>query len=380
MIFHPQHRSGESGARTGRLLTPHGVVDTPVFMPVGTAATVKAMTPENLREAGAQMILGNAYHLYLRPGEEVITQGGGLHEFMSWRGPLLTDSGGFQVFSLSSLRTIDDDGVTFRSHIDGSEHRFTPERVIEIQRNLGADVIMPLDHCPALPADRKVLEESVRRTTAWAGRSRAAGASRDQALFGIVQGGTEVDLRRRHLAEITSLDFDGYALGGLSVGESREALYRVIDAIAGEMPAGRPRYLMGVGSPDIIIEAVRCGMDMFDSVHPTRIARHGTVLTSRGSLTVRNAEYARDFRPLDPDCDCYVCRSFTRAYIRHLLKADELLAYHLTTRHNLHFMSRFMRSIRRAVRQDAFMQYRRQFWRQFYRCEPPTPSGAQTDC
>ncbi len=371
MIFVSEHSSGDSRARTGRLITPHGRVNTPVFMPVGTMATVKGMTPDDLREVGVEILLGNTYHLYLRPGDELIARAGGLHRFMGWRGPLLTDSGGFQVFSLSSLRSIDDDGVTFKSHIDGSEHRFTPERVMKIQRNLGADIIMPLDHCPALPADRATLEDSMRRTTAWAERSRAIGAGTGQAMFGIVQGGSDVDLRLRHLSDITSLDFDGYALGGLSVGETKEDLYRVIEAAAGQMPADRPRYLMGVGTPDIIIEAVRYGIDMFDSVHPTRIARHGTVLTSRGSRTVRNAEYAEDVRPLDPACHCHVCRNFTRAYIRHLIKADEILAYHLTTRHNLHFMGELMARLRRAAQQDALMQYRRQFWREFYGCEPP---------
>lgn len=371
LIYNTQHTSGDSSARTGRFVTPHGPVETPVFMPVGTMATVKAMTPENLREVGTQILLSNTYHLYQRPGDELISRAGGLHSFINWRGPLLTDSGGFQVFSLSARCTIDDDGVTFRSHIDGSEHRFTPERVMEIQRNLGADIVMPLDHCPALPADRETLEASLRRTTAWAERCRSAGTGGGQALFGIVQGGTDVALRRRHLGEIASLDFDGYALGGLSVGEPKEDLYRVIEATAGKMPADRPRYIMGVGSPDIIIEAVRHGIDMFDSVYPTRMARHGTVLTARGTRTIRNAEYAEDQRPLDPGCDCYSCRNYTRGYIRHLIKADEILAYHLTTYHNLHFMGELMAQLRRAAEQDAFMQYRRQFWRQFYGCEPP---------
>ena len=371
LIYSTQHTSADSHARTGRFVTPHGPVETPVFMPVGTMATVKAMTPEHLREVGTQILLGNTYHLYLRPGDELIRQAGGLHAFMNWSGPLLTDSGGFQVFSLSARCTIDDDGVTFKSHIDGSEHRFTPERVMEIQRNLGADIVMPLDHCPALPADLPTLEASLRRTTAWAERCLSAGTGGGQALFGIVQGGTDVSLRHRHLQEIASLDFDGYALGGLSVGEPKEDLYRVIEATAPEMPADRPRYIMGVGSPDIIIEAVRHGIDMFDSVYPTRMARHGTVLTSRGTRTIRNATYARDQRPLDPGCDCYSCRNYTRGYIRHLVKADEILAYHLTTYHNLHFMGELMRQLRRAVEQDAFMPYRRQFWRQFYGCEPP---------
>ncbi len=371
MLFSVLHRCDETEARTGRIMTRHGPAETPAFMPVGTNATVKAMPPADLERLGASIVLGNTYHLYLRPGDDLIASAGGLHSFMSWPGPILTDSGGFQVFSLSSLRRVDDDGITFRSHIDGSEHRFTPERVMEIQRNLGADILMCLDQCPALPAGRDEMLRAIGRTTAWAERCRAAGTRSHQSLFGIVQGGTDVDLRLDHLRELTSLDLPGYALGGLSVGESKEDMYRVLREVAPHMPEDRPRYLMGVGSPDAIIEAVRRGVDMLDSVYPTRIARHGTVLTSYGSVPVRNAAYARDFRPLDERCFCHVCRNFSRAYLRHLIKAEELLAHYLTTYHNLHFLLQMMREIREAVHQGTFLSWREDFWHRFYRCAPP---------
>lgn len=371
MLFDVEHCCSETEARTGRVLSHHGATETPVFMPVGTNASVKAMPPAALGQIGARIVLSNTYHLYLRPGDELIASAGGLHRFMDWSGPILTDSGGFQVFSLSSLRRVDDEGITFRSHIDGSEHRFTPERVMQIQRNLGADFVMCLDQCPALPAERDELLRALDRTTAWAERCRGAEISSHQALFGIVQGGTDVQLRLRHLKDITSLDFSGYALGGLSVGEPKEDMYRVLRATVPHMPVERPRYLMGVGSPDAIIEAVRWGIDMLDSVYPTRIARHGTILTAEGSIPVRNAAYAEDFRPLDERCTCYVCRNFSRAYLRHLIKADELLAYYLATYHNLCFLIEMMEELRGAIREGRFLSWREQFWQRFYGCEPP---------
>ncbi len=366
-----QSDSDRNISRVGELLVRHGSVNTPTFMPVGTNATVKGLSPRDLREIGVEMILANTYHLYLRPGVQTVAGAGGLHGFTAWNGPILTDSGGFQVFSLSDLRTIDDQGVTFRSHIDGSEHLFTPERVMELQRCLGADIVMCLDHCPPLPADRRTLLQALRRTTSWAGRCRAAGVRRGQSLFGIIQGGVDVQLRRQHVEELVPLDFDGYAVGGLSVGEDKGDMYRVLENVTHLLPSDRPRYLMGVGSPDAIIEGVRWGVDMFDSVYPTRIARHGTILTTGGNLTVRNAEYAEDFSPLDEACGCEVCRQFTRSYVRHLIKADELLAHHLTTYHNVHFVMQLMRDIRRAVRGGFFMEWRTDFWQRFYGCDPP---------
>lgn len=372
LIFSVETQPGsDHDARVGQLLLRHGSVDTPVFMPVGTNATVKGLSPRDLRDIGVQMILANTYHLYLRPGVQVVAGAGGLHSFTGWPGPMLTDSGGFQVFSLSDLRTIDDQGVTFRSHIDGSEHLFTPERVMEIQRRLGADIVMCLDHCPSLPADRRTLLQALRRTTDWARRCKAAGVRRGQSLFGIIQGGIDVQLRKRHVEELVPVDFDGYAVGGLSVGEDKEDMYRVLERVTHLIPPDKPRYLMGVGSPDAVIEGVRWGIDMFDSVHPTRIARHGTVMTAQGPITVRNAEYSKDLRPIDEGCQCEVCRQFTRSYVRHLIKADELLAHHLTTYHNVHFMMQLMRDIRRSIKDGSFLEWRRDFWWRFYGCDPP---------
>ncbi len=371
LLFRARDASSDHGARRGRMITPHGVVETPAFMPVGTAGTVKAVDPGDLVRVGVQMILANTYHLHLRPGEEVVERVGGLHAFTGWGGPMLTDSGGFQVFSLSSLRTVDDGGVTFNSHIDGAELRLTPESAVAIQERLGADVIMPLDQCPPLPSTAADLREAVGRTTLWAERSLAARTRSDQALFGIVQGGLDVDLRRSHLSDLTSLGFDGYALGGLSVGEPLEEMYRVLRSVVPGMPGGQPRYLMGVGSPDAMIEAVASGIDLFDSVYPTRMARHGTVMTTRGPLTVRNATYARDPRPLDPACPCSTCSRFSRAYIRHLIKSREILGYQLTTIHNLTFVARLMADIRRSISEDRFGAFRAEFWDRYYGEAPP---------
>lgn len=338
----------DGAARLGRLYTPHGVVDTPVFMPVGTQGTVKAMTPEELRALGAQMILGNTYHLYLRPGETIIREAGGLHQFIHWDGPILTDSGGYQVFSLAPLRRLTAEGVIFRSHLDGSEHLFTPEKVVTLQEALGSDIAMVLDECPPYPASRAEVAAAVARTTAWAARSLAAQTAA-QALFGIVQGGVYRDLREQSARELVALDFPGYAIGGLSVGEPKELMYQVLDWTVPLLPPEKPRYLMGVGHPDDIIEAVARGVDMFDCVLPTRLGRHGGALTPFGRLNIRNACYARDFGPLVPGCDCYACRNYSRAYLHHLVRAGEILGLRLLTTHNLHFLLKLTTEIRAAI-------------------------------
>lgn len=352
-------RSGN--ARRGRLRLPHGTVETPVFMPVGTQATVKAMDPDELKELGATIILSNTYHLYLRPGEEIIREAGGLHSFMNWDRPILTDSGGFQVMSLSSLRKIEEQGVWFRSHHDGSKHLFTPERVVEIQETLGSDIMMVLDECPPYPADYDYVKQSLERTTRWAARCKKAQTRSDLSLFGIVQGGMYADLRTESAKQIVDLDFPGYAIGGLSVGEPLELMYEMLEHTTPLLPDERPRYLMGVGSPNELFVAVASGVDMFDCVLPTRQARHGKVFTRAGEINMRNARYAKDFGPIDPECSCRVCRDFTRAYIRHLLRANEILGVRLTTWHNLHFLLNLMDEMREAIEQDRFAA----FWREF---------------
>ncbi|MEG6522183.1 tRNA guanosine(34) transglycosylase Tgt [Desulfotomaculum sp. 1211_IL3151] len=352
-------------ARLGELTTPHGVVETPIFMPVGTQATVKTMTPEEVKQTGGRLILSNTYHLYLRPGHDLIKEAGGLHQFMNWDGPILTDSGGFQVFSLGPLRTITEDGVEFRSHIDGSKHFFTPEKVMEIEQALGADIAMAFDECAPYPCDKEYAVAALERTTRWAERCKKAHTRKDQALFGIVQGGVFTDLRERSARELIALDFPGYGIGGLSVGEPKELMYEVLDNLMPIMPEDKPRYLMGVGSPDCLIEGVVRGIDMFDCVLPTRIARNGTVFTRNGKLTVRNAEYARDFSPMDKHCNCYACQNYSRAYIRHLIKADEILGIRLTTIHNLHFLQDLMENIRQAIREDRLLAYREEFLKVF---------------
>ncbi|WP_183108676.1 tRNA guanosine(34) transglycosylase Tgt [Thermohalobacter berrensis] len=359
-------KSNECNARLGRLHTPHGIVETPIFMPVGTKATVKTMTPEELKEIGAQIILSNTYHLYLRPGHDLVEEAGGLHKFMNWDKPILTDSGGFQVFSLGDLRKITEEGVEFRSHLDGSKHFISPEKSIEIQNSLGADIIMAFDECPPYPSDRDYVKKSLERTTRWAKRCKDAHKNPEtQALFGIVQGGMYKDLREQSAKEIIDLDFPGYAIGGLSVGEPKEIMYEVLDYTAPLLPEDKPRYLMGVGSPNYLFEGVIRGIDMFDCVLPTRIARNGTVLTSHGRLVVRNAEYARDFSPLDPECDCYACKNYTRAYIRHLFKANEILAARLATIHNLYFLLKLMENIRKAIKEDRLLEYREEFYKKY---------------
>jgi len=351
-------------ARLGVLHTPHGDVHTPVFCPVGTQATVKALSPRDLHEAGATMILANTYHLYLRPGADRIARLGGLHRFMAWDGPILTDSGGYQVFSLRDLRRVDDDGVTFRSHIDGSQHRFTPEKVVGLQEQLGSDIAMVLDEC-AVPDDYAYNVEALRRTHLWAERSIAAHRRRDQALFGIVQGGIFPDLRAESVRTLASMDFPGYAIGGLSVGESKEDTHAILDVVTPMLPADRPRYLMGVGSPEDLFEGVARGIDIFDCVLATRLARNGAVLTRDGRLNMRNAAYAEDPRPIEEGCTCYTCQHFSRAYLRHLIVAGEILGLHLNTVHNVHFMVTLMDDIRRAIGEGRFEALREAFQRRY---------------
>ena len=356
----------QSGARLGRLHTPHGVIETPIFMPVGTQATVKAMTPEELKEIGAQIILSNTYHLYLRPGEKLVEKAGGLHGFMNWDRPILTDSGGFQVFSLSDLRNITEEGVTFRSHLDGSKHFISPEKAIEIENALGADIIMAFDECTPYEADYDYTKKSMERTLRWAERCKNAHKKPDkQALFGIVQGGMFKDLREISAIETVKMDFPGYAVGGLSIGEPKEIMYQVLDWTVPFLPENKPRYLMGVGSPDALLEGVIRGIDMFDCVLPTRIARNGTVFTSKGKVVIKNAEYAEDFSPLDDECDCYTCKNYSRAYIRHLFKAKEILAARLATIHNLRFLLRLMEDIRRAIMEDSLLDFKEEFFRKY---------------
>ncbi len=358
--FRIEARDDDSAARAGVFVTPHGDIPTPVFAPVGTQATVKTLSPEELRAVGAKLILANTYHLYLRPGHELIREFGGLHEFMGWQGPMLTDSGGFQVFSLSALRKVDDDGVTFRSHIDGSVHRFTPEKVIEVEEALGADIAMTLDECPP-PKDRAYNEQALRRTHLWAARCRESHTREDQALFGIVQGGIFPDLREQSARFITSLDFPGYAIGGLSVGETKEEMYATLDVTVPMLPEGKPRYLMGVGTPEDILESVERGVDFFDCVFPTRVARNGALLTSHGRINIRNARFARDPNPIEPGCTCYTCQHYSRAYLRHLFVAKETLGLRLATIHNLHFMEKLMADIRKHIKDGTFVEFKRSF-------------------
>ena len=352
---------GDGAARTGRLTTAHGDIETPVFMPVGTQGTVKSLCPTDLHDLGAQIILGNTYHLYLRPGDELVARLGGLHRFMGWDGPILTDSGGFQVFSLSGLRQITEEGVTFSSHIDGSKHLFSPEKVISIQRNLGSDIMMVLDECVPFGADRAYTEKSLALTTRWAARCRKAQPSGDrgQLLFGIVQGGFFKDLRAESARQLIDLDFEGYALGGLSVGESRVEMYDILGDATPLLPADKPRYLMGVGAPRDLLAGMASGIDMFDCVLPTRNARNGTLFTTKGKVNIKRAEYREDDSPLDPDCPCYACRTFSKAYLRHLYIARELLSYRLNTLHNLTFFSQMMERARQAIREGRFAAFRR---------------------
>jgi len=347
-------------ARLGHLDTPHGPLETPVFAPVGTQATVKAMTPRDLRELGATLVLANTYHLYLRPGDELIRDLGGLHRFMAWDGPILTDSGGFQVFSLSDTRRIDADGVTFKSHLDGSTHRFTPEKSIAIQENLGADIIMMFDECPP-PNEYDYVKQSLGRTHPWAERCLAAKTRPDQALFGIVQGGVFPDLREESARFLMGLDLPGYAIGGLAVGETKAEMHAVLEALHPVLPANRPRYLMGVGAPEDLVNGVLRGIDIFDCVLPTRIARNGAALVLGGRINLRNAQYTADPQPVDPACDCPTCAHFSRAYLRHLVMANEILAHILLTTHNLHFLLRLMDDLRKAIRKGTLADFAGEF-------------------
>jgi queuine tRNA-ribosyltransferase len=359
-------KCSQTGARLGKVHTPHGSFDTPAFMPVGTQATVKGMSPDELMGINAQIILSNTYHLYMRPGEDIVKEAGGLHGFMNWNRPILTDSGGFQVFSLSDLRDIKEEGVTFKSHIDGSKHFITPEKAIEIQNDLGADIIMAFDECIPYPCEFEYAKKSLERTTRWAKRCKEVHKNTDkQALFGIVQGGIYKELREQSAKELLELDFPGYAIGGLSVGEPAQDMYDMLDCTVLLLPEDRPRYLMGVGSPDYLIEGALRGIDMFDCVLPTRIGRNGTVLTSNGKMIIRDAKYSRDFSPMDPLCDCYACRNFSRAYIRHLLKAGEVLGIRLTTWHNLRFLLKLMENVRKAIMDDRLQDFRNEFFEAF---------------
>lgn len=358
--FTPAALDRDTAARTGVFETPHGALRTPVFAPVGTQATVKTLTPRDLAEVGATLVLSNTYHLYLRPGTRLVADFGGLHSFMGWPGPMLTDSGGFQVFSLAQMRKVDADGVTFRSHIDGSLHRFTPESAVASQEELGADIIMCLDEC-AEPLDRAYNEAALARTHAWAARCKASQKRRDQALFGIVQGGIFPDLRRESAATLCAMDFPGYAIGGLSVGETKEQMYAALDITVPALPADKPRYLMGVGAPEDVVEGVARGIDIFDCVLPTRVARNGGLLTRGGRMNLRNARYAADPLPVEPGCGCYTCQHFSRAYLRHLFKSEEILGLHLATVHNIHFMLRLMDDIRAHIAAGTFAAFRQAF-------------------
>jgi len=357
---------GRSRGRRGKLHTPRGTVETPVFMPVGTAATVKSVKPEDVADTGADIILSNTYHLYLRPGHEIVREAGGIHKFMNWNGAVLTDSGGFQVFSLASLRKITEEGVQFRSHIDGSSHMLSPEKSMEIQHALGADIIMAFDECAPYPADRQYVQNSLERTTRWLARCKEVHQNTEnQSLFGIMQGGMYDDLRYESAMGITELDLPGYAIGGLSVGEPKDVMYEVLEHCVGHLPKEKPRYLMGVGSPDCLFEGVERGVDMFDCVLPTRNARHGTAMTSRGRISIKNAQYERDFTPLDPECDCYTCQNYSRAYLRHLFKANEMLLSTLLSTHNIYFLVRVMKKIREAIEEDRFIEYKKEFYDQY---------------
>ncbi|CAG1009073.1 MAG: tRNA guanosine(34) transglycosylase Tgt [Anaerolinea sp.] len=363
-MFHFDLHATSGAARAGVFHTPHGTVPTPVFAPVGTQATVKAVTPRDLRTLGASLILSNTYHLYMRPGDKLIAEMGGLHRFMGWDGAILTDSGGFQVFSLGALRVVDDEGVTFRSHLDGSTHRFTPEKSIQIQHHLGADIIMCFDECPP-PLDREVVQAACERTHAWAKRCveehQRSGDSTRQALFGIVQGGIFPDLRAWSARTLTQLNFPGYAVGGLAVGETKTQMLTTLEQTVPLLPADRPRYLMGVGSPEDLVTGVARGIDIFDCVLPTRVARNGSALTRRGRINMRNLQYASDSAPLEEGCQCYACLNFSKAYIRHLVKANEILGHHLLTLHNLHLLITLMREMRAAIINDTFNQYAADF-------------------
>jgi queuine tRNA-ribosyltransferase len=351
-----------SAARLGKMITPHGIVNTPSFMPVGTQGTVKSMIPEEIKNCGAQIILSNTYHLYLRPGHETIRKLGGLHKFMNWPHPILTDSGGFQVYSLGALRKITADGVMFRSHIDGSKHFLSPQKAIEIQEALGSDIMMCLDECTPYPATILETQKSLALTVNWAKSCKKAKTDTEQALFGIVQGGTYLDLRKQALEETVPIGFDGYALGGVSVGEPKETMYGIAEAITPLLPEDKPRYLMGVGTPEDIVYCVSCGIDLFDCVIPTRCARHGLLFTNSEKIVIKNGRWREDNSPLDETCDCYTCKNYSRAYLRHLFVAGEILAMVLNTIHNVHYYMRLMEQIRTALAEKRFEEFKKAFF------------------
>ena len=360
------HVDKNSGARRGVIHTPHGDIQTPIFMPVGTQATVKAMTPDELKDmVHAQIILANTYHLFLRPGHELVKEAGGLHKFMNWDRPILTDSGGFQVFSLGALRKITEEGVNFQSHIDGSKQFISPEKSIEIQQALGSDIMMAFDECCPYPSTYEYTKKSMERTTRWAARCMEAWTSENQGLFGIIQGGFFEDLRKISAQDLVQMDFPGYAIGGISVGEPKEEFLKMLQFTTPLMPENKPRYLMGVGTPDYLIEAALSGIDMCDCVLPTRIARHGTAMTSKGKLVVRNATYERDFTSLDDECDCYTCKNYTRAYIRHLLNVKEILGVRLLSIHNLRFLTKLMERVRIEIERDNLLNFRDEFYKKY---------------
>ena len=363
--FETKKVCAESGARIGKFHTPHGDIETPVFMPVGTQATVKSLSPDELKQNNAQIILSNTYHLYLRPGHEIVKKAGGLHKFMNWDRPILTDSGGFQVFSLSDLRKITDDGVEFRSHLNGAKHYITPEKDMEIQEALGADIIMAFDECTTYGADHNKSEKAMNRTLYWLDRCYKAHNNPNQALFPIVQGNLYNDLRIESIKRTLPYVKYGMAIGGLSVGEPKEIMYEIMDTLKPYYPDNVPRYLMGVGSPDCILEGVARGIDLFDCVLPTRIARNGTAFTRTGKLVVRNAEYKEDFTPIETDCTCYACKNFTRAYIRHLINAGEILGARLLSIHNIHFLTNLMEEIKQAIREDRFLTFKNEYLKNY---------------
>ncbi|AUJ59680.1 tRNA guanosine(34) transglycosylase Tgt [Bacillus velezensis] len=356
----------QTGARLGRVHTPHGSFETPVFMPVGTLATVKTMSPDELKSMDAGIILSNTYHLWLRPGHDIVKEAGGLHKFMNWNRAILTDSGGFQVFSLSKFRNIEEEGVHFRNHLNGDKLFLSPEKAMEIQNALGSDIMMAFDECPPYPAEYDYMKRSVERTSRWAERClEAHGRSDEQGLFGIVQGGEYEDLRTQSAKDLVSLDFPGYAIGGLSVGEPKHVMNRVLEFTTPLLPKDKPRYLMGVGSPDALIDGAIRGVDMFDCVLPTRIARNGTVFTNEGRLNMKNAKYERDFRPIDEECSCHTCKNYSRAYIRHLIRCNETFGIRLTTYHNLHFLLHLMEQVRQAIREDRLGDFREEFFERY---------------
>lgn len=355
-----------TGARLGEIITPHGTFPTPMFMPVGTLATVKSIAPEELESMGANIILSNTYHLWLRPGEDIVEEAGGLHKFMNWDKGILTDSGGFQVFSLSDLRRIEEEGVHFRNHLNGSKMFLSPEKAINIQNKLGPDILMSFDECPPFDESFDYVKKSVERTSRWAERGLKAHAKPDsQGLFGIIQGAGFKELRQQSARDLVSMDFPGYSIGGLSVGEPKESMNKVLEYTTPLIPDDKPRYLMGVGTADSLIDGVMRGVDMFDCVLPTRIARNGTCMTSKGRVVIKNAQYERDFGPLDDKCDCYTCRNYTRAYIRHLIKADETFGLRLTSYHNLYFLLNVMKDVRQAIMDDNLLEYRESFFEEY---------------